>query len=387
MPTASSTDAASLPHALDVSRDVSRPRRSVLPPIAIPWRQLGLSLCTWTAFGILLLLQSHLAILSSSAPPLTASRVAMIFGSMWVWAVLTLPILWLAARFPADQWGWPRYLAIHGAFSVGFTCIGVILEATVARVVQYNQSRSLATWALSQVFINVYSYFAILGIGHAIRYYALFTERRLRAAALETELLRTRLQALEMQLRPHFLFNTLHTVSSLVRMDRSKEAIRMLAGLGELLRSVLRSEGQEVPLEQELDFIERYLGIEQVRFQNQIEVRVDVDPGVRSALVPHLLLQPLVENALHHGLSDGTPGLLQIRVSRDGEMLVLQVRDSGDGPRDVEEGVGLGNTRARLQHLYGHAHQFELTRADGGGALVRVALPYHTEPQKELTGG
>jgi sensor histidine kinase YesM len=190
-----------------------------------------------------------------------------------------------------------------------------------------------------------------------------------------------------MQLRPHFLFNTLHTISSLVRMDRSKEAIRMLAGLGELLRSVLRSEGQEVPLEQELDFIERYLGIEQVRFQDQVEVHIDVDPALLSALVPHLLLQPLVENALHHGLSDGTPGVLQIRVSRDGAMLVLQVRDSGDGPRNVEEGVGLGNTRERLQHLYGTQHQFELTGADGGGALVRVALPYHTEHRKELGGG
>src|SRR5262245_51468102 len=119
MSTASSPHAAPLPHALDVSRDASRPRWPALPRLTVPWRRLGFSLCTWTAFGVLILLQSHLTSLSSSAPPLTASHVAMILGSMWVWAVLTLPILWLAARFPVDQWGWPRYLAIHGAFSVG----------------------------------------------------------------------------------------------------------------------------------------------------------------------------------------------------------------------------------------------------------------------------
>jgi len=258
-----------------------------------------------------------------------------------------------------------------------------MVEAAIAPWIDPHPGWTGSMWFFSEAFINMFSYFAILAVGQAKRYHALYAERRLRAAQLETELLRAQLQALQMQLRPHFLFNTLHTISALVRMDHRKEAVRMLAGLGDLLRSVLRSEGQEVTLRRELEFIERYLEIEQVRFQSQLETRIEIESGLLDALVPHLILQPLVENALRHGLHTDTSGLVEIRVRHENGTLRLSVRDSGEGPKEgpssPKEGIGLGNTRARLRHLYGEQQRLDLTRGESGGGLVEVAIPYHTE--------
>src|SRR4051812_26038706 len=187
------------------------------------------------------------------------------------------------------------------------------------------------------------------------RYYRLYLERRVLASELEAQLSRAQLHALQMQIRPHFLFNTLNTISGLVRTDDKAAAITMLAGLGDLLRLLLRSDGaQEVPVRQELELIERYLQIEQVRFGDKLAIELNVEDGVEDALVPNLILQPLVENAVRHGIGAAT-GRVSVVVERVGETLRLAVSDSGDGGlHDAEsQGIGLANTRARLERLYG----------------------------------
>jgi LytS/YehU family sensor histidine kinase len=222
-------------------------------------------------------------------------------------------------------------------------------------------------------FIDAFFYLGIVAAEHANR---LYLDRRLRTSELEAQLSRAQLQALQMQLRPHFLFNAFNTISGLVRLGDDQAALTMLAGVSDLLRLLLRSDGtQEVPVRQELDLIERYLRIEQVRFEH-LEVTVTVQPGVEEALVPSLILQPLVENAVLHGVN-ATSGRVNILVGTLNDMLRLEVSDSGDQlPKPNGSGIGLSNTRARLERLYGNAQSFDLSQSASGTSAV-IQLPLH----------
>jgi signal transduction histidine kinase len=207
---------------------------------------------------------------------------------------------------------------------------------------------------------------------------------RERALAAEGQAHRAQLQALRYQLNPHFLFNTLNAVSTLIVERENQDAERMVARLSDFLRLTLEGNSDvEVPLADELDFARRYLDIEQIRFGDRLVVREDVEPEALSAQVPPLLLQPLVENAVRHGIMPREEGgTLRIEARRVGERLLLRVADDGPGPPSDAElggGVGLSNTKARLESLYGEAHRFTLQRADGGGCVVRVELPFHTD--------
>jgi sensor histidine kinase YesM len=212
--------------------------------------------------------------------------------------------------------------------------------------------------------------------------------RRFSEAARETEQLQARLdqarlQALRLQLQPHFLFNTLNTITALVHVD-PPSAERMVTGLSELLRVSLGTAGeQEVRLDRELEVLQHYLDIQLVRFPDRLSVRFEIDPAARDAMVPSLLLQPLVENAIKHGITPRvTAGNLHIAVSRKSETLLLEVKDDGVGTRGSPpptEGVGLGNARARLASLYGPQHRFDAGPRPGGGFVVRIEIPFHTE--------
>src|SRR5262249_39806199 len=219
--------------------------------------------------------------------------------------------------------------------------IGIMPEGPLRRERSFTEL--LHVHLVGKVVFYVLTYWLILGITHGLIYYRKFRERELRAFQLEAELVQTQLQMLKMQLNPHFLFNTLHGISALMHRD-VELADRMLARLGELLRGTLDNAGtQEVPLRQELEFIEPYLGIEQARLGPRLSVRFDVDPTPLDALVPNLLLQPLVENAVRHGLAPQTaPGLVEIRTWREGPHVIMQVRDTGRGLRagPLKEGVG-----------------------------------------------
>jgi two-component system LytT family sensor kinase len=225
-------------------------------------------------------------------------------------------------------------------------------------------------------------YWGIVIAQHAFGYYWKLHEREIQTAELETRLTGARLQALQMQLNPHFLFNTLNAISSLMHKD-VEAADRMIAQLSDLLRYTLESTGeQEVSLRQELDFLDRYLQIQQARFGDRLTVNRKIALETLDGRVPNLILQPLVENALQHGIAPhARSGRIELRAQRQGDRLQLEVQDNGGGlskQKPSREGVGLANTRARLQQLYGANQCLELADAEGGGVVVRVSVPWHS---------
>ena len=298
-------------------------------------------------------------------------------------------ILWLGNRYRFERDTWKRSLGVHLLSAALITLITQAIDALVLPYLGYPPGRQLGSfWETYRVFLvynfhlNLALYFVILGVQYGIRYYQMYRERELRATQLEARLAQSRLQVLKMQLHPHFLFNTLNTISELVYKD-PEAAEHMITDLGELLRLSLENVGvQEVPLYQELDFLKKYLEIEQTRFHDRLRVEMEIDPQALDAAVPNMILQPLVENAVRHGIAPrASGGRVVIGAARENGTLHLRVRDDGCGPpggdpASLKEGVGLSNTRARLKHLYGAAHQFHLQGANDGGMCVDFTIPY-----------
>nr|WP_228531113.1 MULTISPECIES: histidine kinase [Myxococcaceae] len=225
------------------------------------------------------------------------------------------------------------------------------------------------------------SYLGVLAVGSALDYHRRFREGELAQAQLATQLAQAQLDALKMQLHPHFLFNTLNAISVLVRKQDTGAAVRMLTGVSELLRMALHNTGrQHVPLKEELDFLERYLDLEQARFHDRLNVHRRIEAATLDAQVPNLLLQPLVENALKHGIARCSSACtLELSAARRGDWLQLEVRDDGPGLRaDWQEGsgIGLANVRARLRQLYGDAHRFTLENHPDGGVRAWLEIPF-----------
>jgi two-component system, LytTR family, sensor kinase len=250
--------------------------------------------------------------------------------------------------------------------------------------VPWIRPRTFSLWFWQTSSQNFLFYALLLGIGHLVLYYRRYREREQAAEQLARGLTEARLQALKMQLQPHFLFNTLNAISALIPAE-AKPARRMLARLGDLLRTTLEHEAtQEVTLREELAFLEPYLEIEQARLEDRLTVVMKIAPETLDARVPHLILQPLVENAVRHGIAARIePGRVEISASRgpDDRFLQLEIRDDGGGvDRNHEDrprrGVGLSNIRSRLEQLYGAEHRFKLENQVAGGVLVRISLPF-----------
>ena len=322
-----------------------------------------------------------------------------------LWALLAPVVLWLGDRFPLDGRRWTGSLPIHIVSLLVVACVHSAVAVTISKRLDTSSAESFwmayRGFVVSRLHFELMIYAATLAVGYGLEYRRRLRERELSASRLETQLANARLDALRMQLNPHFLFNTLHTVAALVRGRRHDEAVTMIAGLSDLLRRTLDGHAvQETSLADELTFVERYLDIQRVRFGDRLRVELRIDPATRDARVPTLLLQPLVENALRHGLAPrAAAGRLTIAATRDNGRLRVEVQDDGVGWRgasdaratepdliDVEAdalveaepaaGVGLSNTRSRLQHLYGDAARLDLADAPGGGACVRVEMPY-----------
>ncbi len=303
------------------------------------------------------------------------------------WALLTPGILWLARRFPFGE-TWQRSAPVHAVGVFASTLAHVTLVMLGRGLIYTWAGESPGEWGMEfrrMFFLNfdweMMTYWAIVGVSHALRYHYESQDRALRASRLETRLMEAQLQTLQRQLQPHFLFNTLNTISALMHRD-VEAADEMLARLGDLLRLSFETLGvQEVALSQELDFLGKYVDIERARFRERLEVTFEVAPDSLDCLVPNLLLQPLVENAIRHGIGPRIgPGHVLVRASRAGSVLELEVRDDGVGVpaaklSDLEHGVGLSNTRSRLVHLYGDHHRFEVRRPAGGGLSVVIAIP------------
>jgi len=224
----------------------------------------------------------------------------------------------------------------------------------------------------NRMFLDGTVYFAVLGVCYAVD----LRERERRTAQLEASLAQARLAALELQLQPHFLFNTLHAIGGLVRQDRKSEAVEMIAGLSDLLRYSLDQAGNHVvPLEQEVAIVERYLAIQRVRFADRLAIEVDIAPDTRRALVPALLLQPLAENAVKHGIEAAPEaGAITLRARRDGDALVVAIANTGGEPAP-REGIGIANTRERLTRLFGERFSFALGK-EHGHVVATVRVPF-----------
>ena len=341
----------------------------------------------WTIFGLLLANQSYVqsALAGRRMPLYVALRPALLEAV--VWSLTTLAIFWLAQRFPLERPRMFRAVAVHlvAAVVIALTRTGVMV--VLARYLPWVRVApfSFQFWGTSSQ--NFLFYALLLGIGHLLLYYRRYREREQAAEQLARGLTEARLQALKMQLQPHFLFNTLNAISALIPAE-AKPARRMVALLGDLLRTTLeQKETQEVTLREELAFLQPYLEIEQARFEDRLTVVMKVAPDTLDARVPHLILQPLVENAVRHGMATRIePGRVEISASRgpDDRVLLLEIRDDGRGlNRDPEAGirtgVGLSNIRARLEQLYGDEHRFTLENQAGGGVLVRISLPFRRE--------
>jgi len=311
----------------------------------------------------------------------------------YLWALLTPLVMWMGRRFPV--WGthhgndgrttlrnWiaqlvavVSFVMLHVAL---FTAASLLLAGGTPAI---PLSRLFTGYLASWFTLDSIVYCTLLAVYHALVYYRVSQDRALRASQLEARLAQSQLQVLRMQLQPHFLFNTLHTISALMHRD-VKRADSMIAALSDLLRMSLRSVGvQETELREEIDFLQRYLEIMSLRFGDRLTVTLDIDSEVLDARVPTLVLQPLVENALRHGFGDGMrAGHVRLTVAPDGDMLRCEVVDNGRGipPAGPREGVGISNTRARLRHLYGERFSLELMANPGGGARVSLAIPYHS---------
>jgi two-component system, LytTR family, sensor kinase len=239
----------------------------------------------------------------------------------------------------------------------------------------------------ARISFNVPIYLTLLSLSHTFVYLRRAQQRERRTIELESQLNRARLQALRMQLQPHFLFNTLNAISTLVQTD-PRTAQEMIGSLGQMLRLSLDSSSEvEVPLEQELKFLNSYLEIAQIRFGDRLQLKRNIPPiEVLTAYVPTFILQPLVENALKHGIEpESATGTIEIRTERAGDRLLLSVSDSGVGLADTNElttsnGIGLSNTKARLQNLYPGQYRFSVRNRPEGGCIAEVEIPFHTEP-------
>ena len=322
---------------------------------------------------------------------LRTALISLAFIEYSIWAVLTGPIVWVVGRVATDGRGRGARLVLLVVLGIVVAvAVNVAISAVRAQVLPapLGRARPGGSSLISPIELvgDFIVYFAVLGAALARNYFLEYQARsdqarRLQAesAQLQAQLAEAQLAVLRTQLNPHFLFNTLHAISSLVERD-PRGVRRMIARLSELLRHTLeQTNEQEVPLERELELLQRYVDIMEVRFQGNLTVQLDVDDAVRSALVPNLILQPLVENALEHGAAAiDDPGSIVVSARRAGDDVVLSVRDNGPGPGVVAApyGVGLRNTTQRLSQLYGAQQRFSLRAADGGGAIAEVTLPY-----------
>jgi signal transduction histidine kinase len=343
-----------------------------------------------TAFGIFSALQAfnYVSLFTDRETPFSI-LFALNVTYWYAWAVLVPGMLWMARRYRFGRQSWKRAAAMHALGVLAFTLVHALITIS-ARVIimKLPGGRELDWWMSFRelFFLNfdweMMTYWAIIGLSHALDFHRESQEREVTAAQLQTRLAEAQLQALQRQLHPHFLFNTLHTISALMHRD-TDAADAMLAKLSDLLRLTLDRVGtQQVSLKDELDFLQKYLDIERTRFADRIEVSTVIEPETLDASVPNLVLQPLVENSLRHGIAPKVGGgRVEIIATRDGDQLRLIVRDNGaglstDAMNAFKTGVGLSNTRSRLEHLYGARHRFEFHTPPGGGLAVTIVIPF-----------
>jgi two-component system LytT family sensor kinase len=356
------------------------------------WPRLLLIWGIWTLIGLVFTLQYYFASFRSQRPASFTDSLYLQMTWSYLWALATPLVLWLSARIPMERHNWMRGSLIHlpssVMLSVALTAIGHVLlwlhwDWPMGKPFSFER---LTRFVISNFSEGVGMYLLIALTGYAFSYYKRFRKGELRTLQLEAQLSQAQLQALKMQLHPHFLFNTLHSISAL--LNKQPEAARtMITRLGDFLRLTLENSGtQLVTLQKEMEFLRCYLEIERVRFQDRLVTREVVSAPALDAKVPNLILQPIVENAIRHGIAPrSTPGLIEILAKPQHGTLRIQIRDNGPGlPADrtseklFTKGLGLANTERRLDQLYGAAHRFELVNDPEGGLVVTLEIPFST---------
>jgi sensor histidine kinase YesM len=347
----------------------------------------------WTVLAFLSAAGAHVYTASMGAPISWAQLLAWNITISSIWSLLTPIVYELARRYSFDRASWRLSLAIHIVASVILTSVGALALVLLNPVITWTKEPSVPFLAhvLSRTFMDIQRYWYVVLITQAIAYYGKYQERQLVSSQLEAQLARAQLEVLKIQLEPHFLFNTLNSIAALARHD-GEAAEHMTLQLADLLRMSLDGVGvHEVPLHQELTFLQKYIDIQQVRFHDRLSVETEIDPPTLDTLVPNFILQPLVENAIRHGIGPRrTPGWIRISTWRDHDDVWMEIRDNGVGftrGRGLmpQEGVGLRNTRGRLQQLYNEDHAMVLEDAPGGGCTVKIRVPYRTINNEEVT--
>ena len=358
-----------------------------------PALRFALPLGFWALFGMLVGVQTYLGMLSHHHSLARLAAYSMLV--FLYWAPATSLIAWLAHRFPTVPWRW-RSLAAHGGAAVVLSVADIAWAAWLALVMRPFDTRSYTQFVpgfmgsfASQFLMELLIYAGILATLEAFDHYRRSRERALRTAELERELARARLAALSAQLQPHFLFNALHTVSGLIRGQESQAAIGTLTGLSDILRYALdESGGPEAALEAELDVTRRFLEIQRLRRGDRLRIEFDIAPEALGAAVPRLLLQPLVENAIRHGVTASDPPWLRLRAKRAGERLRIEVVNGAGGETNGSGGMGIGlaNTRERLAQLFGPASTLTAGRVADRFEVI-VELPWRRPGEPGPTRG
>ena len=344
------------------------------------WKITALTLLCWTFLAILFAPQTYLINLSSPTPLGIGRALAANFILFYLWAVLTPFVLWLGQKFSIARLNLVRNLTVHLVFCLFFAVIHIFLLLNANTlflywVKEYRLPVSLPGLLVGFGATNVMIYWGIIAVSQAITYFRKFQER-------EKQLTEAQLQVLKTQLQPHFLFNTINAISELV-YEEPEKADKTLGQLSDLLRISLKGgKVQEIPLKDEMDFLEKYIEIQQTLLQHRLTVKLDIPADTLDAGVPNMILQPLAENAIRHGIAPSLKGgNLEIKARRQNKTLLLTVRDDGIGLNSNKEilnggGIGLFNTRTRLEQLYGNAQRFEMIEPEEGGVAVNIAIPF-----------
>jgi two-component system, LytTR family, sensor kinase len=348
-----------------------------------------LVLCAWTMVGLLFAVRRIVLAKVEGTPINWVIESALELVWWYVWAAYTPLVIGLAKRFPLTGPRLVLHIAIHTITSLTmaplasvtdyFVSLGLlrfVFHITGPGVLQFLSP--LGTGVLFMSFTGMLTYWLVVGLYQSMHFYQVAMERQTIAAQLETQLSHAELENLKSQLHPHFLFNSLHTIGILMQEDVDA-ASHLLVSLGDLLRMALERRENEITLQSELEFVGKYLEIEQTRFHDRLKVHMDVPPDLLGVYVPSLALQPLVENAIKHGISvDSAAGRLEITAKLQNGRVRLCVRDDGPGPAPgsrLRFGVGLTNVRSRLKQLYGNESSLELTGGDGRGCEAIITIP------------
>ena len=341
--------------------------------------------------------------------PATLRNIIWAGGDWLVYAILTPPIFWVSRRWPIARPHIGRRAILHIflalLFCIGWATSGKLLEMALAFAFDPKQSSIVqalqgtgswrqagidwVSWVLVTLPFGCVVYFSIAGIAHAIRYFLEAREREVQMARLSEQLSGARFAALQAQVNPHFLFNTLNTIAVLVRDDNRTGAVHIVEQLSDVLRRTLsRHRAPEVRLEDELDLVRQYLAIEAVRFSDRLRPVWSVHEDVSGAAVPSFAVQHLAENAVRHGIARREDaGTVEISARREGGMLIVTVRDDGPGVTAVPAppGHGIANTRERLTALYGERASLDVAAVTGGGTIATLRVPVRELPPENAS--